>query len=248
MDSLILLKRFKKILFPLWKLTPWYLLGEMKRLNEKCDDLEFLSKNQFLSQISGVIHVGASVGQERYLYDFFGLEVLWIEPIPDVYSKLNNNIKSFPKQIAINELITDVDNQIFNFNIATNSGASSSLYEINLHSKIWPEVKMNKKMRIKSKTLETIFKENGIDISKYQALIMDTQGSELLVLKGCKSLLKNFEFIKTEVADFDSYANCCQLKDIEQFMSENNYFLYSKSLFAYQKEVGSYYDLTYKKN
>src|SRR5215472_4628952 len=40
--------------------------------------------DSFLRGVSGVIHVGANTGQERELYEKFGLHVVWIEPIPEV--------------------------------------------------------------------------------------------------------------------------------------------------------------------
>ena len=42
----------------------------------------------FLHQVSGVVHVGANTGQERDLYQTLGLRVCSIEPIPDVFARL----------------------------------------------------------------------------------------------------------------------------------------------------------------
>ena len=53
-------------------------------------------KRNFLSQVSGVIHIGANTGQERHAYAAH--DVIWIEPIPDVFDKLLENIQDFPKQ------------------------------------------------------------------------------------------------------------------------------------------------------
>ena len=44
--------------------------------------------DDFLRSCSGVIHVGANSGQERELYAQHGLNVVWIEPIPEVYTAL----------------------------------------------------------------------------------------------------------------------------------------------------------------
>ena len=57
-----------------------------------------------------------------------------------------------------------------------------------------------------------------IDRARYDALVMDTQGSELLVLRGAEPVLEHFRFIKTEVPDFEAYAGCAQLDDIERFL------------------------------
>ena len=39
-------------------------------------------EDAFLRKVSGVIHVGANLGQERAHYARFRLDVVWIEPIP----------------------------------------------------------------------------------------------------------------------------------------------------------------------
>ena len=51
--------------------------------------------DRFLRKVSGVIHVGANAGQERELYAKFGLRVIWIEPIPEVFEKLKMNVAKF---------------------------------------------------------------------------------------------------------------------------------------------------------
>ena len=65
-------------------------------------------ENDFLTKVRGVIHVGANDGSERYVYAEYGLKVIWIEPIPEVFQQLVENIRSFPDQKAINALITNV--------------------------------------------------------------------------------------------------------------------------------------------
>src|SRR5882762_6712763 len=69
----------------------------------------FASRNpdRFLARISGVIHVGAHAGEERDQYAKLGLRVIWIEPIPEVFERLQANIAGYPDQRAIQSLITD---------------------------------------------------------------------------------------------------------------------------------------------
>lgn len=96
-------------------------------------------------------------------------------------------------------------------------------------------------------TLTSLFKRKLIDIAKYQALIIDTQGSELLVLKGSLPILNKFKYIKTEVADFESYDGCCQLPEMIDFMTEHGFKEYSRDKFTQRTEGGSYYDIIFKK-
>src|SRR5205085_4005421 len=76
--------------------------------------------NSYLKQITGVIHVGANLGQERELYAKYKLKVLWIEPLPDIFERLCENISPFPDQTAVNHLVTDKDNAEYLFHIASN--------------------------------------------------------------------------------------------------------------------------------
>ena len=250
-----LIKFIKNSLKTLRFLNPFYLSKKLKytenrikKLDQKCKNLDFLLKNQFLKEVTGVIHVGANTGQERFLYQSLDLDVIWIEPIPEVYKILSKNIKSMPKQKVINSLITDEENKLYKFNITDNKGLSSSIFELNLHKKLWPEIQSNKFIKLKSTTLDSIFKKKDFDIDKYQTLIMDTQGSELLVLNGCKSILNKFLYIKTEVANFEAYTNCCKLEEMNKFMNSNGFFEVESYVSKEDHLVGKYYDILYKNN
>jgi len=208
-----------------------------------------LSKNQdkFLKEVSGVVHVGANLGQERELYSKHGLSVVWIEPIPEIFNQLKANLQGYKNQLAYQALVTDVEDKEYEFHVANNSGASSSILELKEHKDIWPEVNFTKTISLRSITLVSLFEKEKIDGSKYQALIMDTQGSELLVLRGSLPILNKFKFIKVEVPDFESYEGCCQLSDINKFMIEQGYKEFSRNKFASRAEGGNYFDIVYKK-
>lgn len=203
--------------------------------------------DKFLKKIKGVIHVGANTGQEIQLYAKYGLSVVWIEPIPNIFQALKNNLKDFPGQIALNGLVTDVDNGEYQFHLANNNGASSSILELNLHQDIWPDVTFEKSINLRSKTLTTLLKENNIDPSPYDMLTIDTQGSELLILKGAEPILGNFTFIQSEVPNFEAYKGCCQLKDLQSFLVDRGYKEVFRNKFATHPNGGSYYDIIFKK-
>ncbi len=56
---------------------------------------------RFLRKARGVIHVGANQGQERNLYAAYNLNVLWIEPIPEVFDQLTALIAPYAAQRAL---------------------------------------------------------------------------------------------------------------------------------------------------
>jgi FkbM family methyltransferase len=202
--------------------------------------------DRFLRRTSGIIHIGANAGPERYVYNDYRLPVIWVEPIPDVFEKLKMNIRDLPKQRAFRNLITDRDEVEYEFHISNNDGASSSILDFKDHADIWPEVKYSQTIKLTSTTLATLVAREGIDIKPYDALVMDTQGSELLVLQGAAPLLPNFRFVKVEAPNFEAYVNCCQLSDIESFMSAHGFREISRYHFASHPSGGAYFDVVYE--
>ena len=160
----------------------------------------------FLRKVRGVIHVGANSGQERLLYNELGLEVIWIEPVPAAFERLRANLEEFPKQRAYRYLITDEDDREYVFHISNNEAASSSILPIAKHKQMWPDVEYTDAITLTSSTLNTFVKRERVNLRKFQALILDTQGSELLILKGASKVLPEMRFVKVEVPDFESYA------------------------------------------
>jgi FkbM family methyltransferase len=203
--------------------------------------------NRFLSAARGVVHVGANIGQERELYERYGLAVLWLEPLPDAFAQLSANIAGLPRQRAIECLVTDRDGASYQFNVANNGGESSSILPLKEHRDVWPKVDFTRTIELKSRTLASVFANERIDPARYDALVMDTQGSELLVLRGAEPVLGHFRFIKTEVPDFEAYAGCARLDDIAQFLGARGYAELSRHCFATRAGGGSYYDVVYAK-
>lgn len=203
--------------------------------------------NSFMAKVSGVVHVGANVGQERDRYRGRGLKVLWVEPIPEVFARLAENVRGYDGQVAVQALVTDVDDKEYAFHIASNEGVSSSILELAQHKDIWPEIDFTSTIRLTSVTLATLFAREGLNPRDYQALILDTQGSELLVLRGSVPLLPHFTYIKVEASDFEVYKGCCTVADIDAFMREHGFREIARATFATRAAGGSCFDLVYQR-
>ena len=203
--------------------------------------------NRFLRSARGVIHVGANIGQERALYERRGLDVLWVEPIPGVFATLLKNLADYPRQRALQALVTNRDDHEYEFHVANNAGESSSILELTQHKEVWPKVAFTESIRLRSVTLPTLLAREGVDIMRYDTLVMDTQGSELLVLEGAESLLPGFAYIKTEVPDFEAYEGCAQLADLAAFMAARGFGELVRNRFASRAAGGHYYDVVYRR-
>lgn len=201
--------------------------------------------NRFLEAITGLVHIGASVGQERQQYEEHGLDVIWVEPIPEVFERLVNNIVPYPKQHAYQYLLTDEHDKTYQFHISSNAGESSSIFELARHKEIWPEVHYTNSIELNSTTFARLVAKESIDLGKYQALVMDTQGSELLILQGAGELLNQFHIIKVEAADFEAYAGCCRVEDLSSYLKDFGFIELWRNQFAQSASGGSYFDLIY---
>ena len=201
----------------------------------------------FLRNVSGVIHVGANTGQERANYARFHLDVVWIEPIPAVFGQLRFNLAGFPKQRAYQYLLTDEDEREYVLHVASNQGASSSILPFAKHREMWPEIFYANDITLKSATLSSFVTKEGLDLAGFQALVLDTQGSELMILKGATTVLPRFRFVKVEVPDFESYAGCCLSSELGEFMSAHGFRERRRDGFMSIPEVGTYFDVLYER-
>jgi FkbM family methyltransferase len=214
----------------------------------ECDMAELSNApDDFLENCKGVLHVGANSGQERDIYAQYGLPVVWFEALPNVFEELKANLAGYPNQTAIQALLTDRDDEIYSFRVANNFAASSSILEMKYHKDIWPEVYYIGQMHLTSTSLARALASHRIQPSLYDALVMDTQGSELLVLQGSGNLLESLRFVKTEAADFEAYENCATVASLSEFLHGRDFRLVRKEKFADHPSLGAYYDVLFER-
>ena len=159
--------------------------------------------DQFLRSCQRIVHVGANGGQERDLYNYYGLAVVWVEAIPAVFEHLLQNIHQFPKQSAIRALLADRPGNLIKFNIANNSGASSSMFELALHKDIWPEVDYVDQIELETETLDALLLYHHVDLAEID--ILDTQGSELPGTPRVWHLLRHISYVRLRRRTSETY-------------------------------------------
>ena len=201
--------------------------------------------HDYLRHSRGVIHVGANVGQERDEYAKLDLPVVWIEPIPSVSATLRANIASFPTQRALECLVSDTDGTPVTFHVASNNGESSSMLELKGHKDLWPDIDFASSLELTTVTLPTALARAGIEPAHYDALVLDTQGAELLVLRGTTPILPGFRTIFAEAADFALYEGCATVAQLETFLGPHGFVLSRRELFFGDGPGKSVYDLLF---
>ena len=178
--------------------------------------------NKYKLNITGVFHIGAHECEERADYNAANVSddrIIWIEGNKTIC----NNVKSKSSNIRIyNEIISDKDNDKFEF-IVTNNGQSSSILELDLHKQYHPHVHEVCRYTVNTKTVDTFVAENKIDMSGINFLNIDIQGAELLALKGMINNLKHIDYLYLEVNEASIYKDCALIGDIDVFLKQFGY-------------------------
>jgi FkbM family methyltransferase len=171
----------------------------------------------FKLKVKGILHVGAHKCEELEVYSKYTTEdnIYWVEAIKDL---VDQNLEKNPNLNIINEVIGDEDGKDIEFKI-TNNTLSSSILELGEHKNLHPNVVVSKVIKAKTKTLKTILSENKLE-DKFNLLVLDLQGAEMLALKGLDNLLSNFEVVYTEVNEKEIYKECCILEDLDVYLSK----------------------------
>jgi FkbM family methyltransferase len=167
---------------------------------------------------TGVLHIGASTGQEADAYHAKGLKVVWVEAIRDVYKQLCRNVTKYTGTICLNACVSDKDGEIVPFNISNNEMQSSSMFEFGTHTQEHPGVVFTERTRLHTATVRTLLKDRELDQYEYDFINIDIQGAELLALKGMDLLFVNYAYL--EVNERHLYKGCPLLHEIDEYLLE----------------------------
>ena len=74
-------------------------------------------------------------------------------------------------------------------------------------------------MQHQSITVDTFFKRNNLDASRYNLWNFDIQGAELMALKGAINSIKHAQILYLEVNEKELYKNCGLITEIDEFLS-----------------------------
>lgn len=177
--------------------------------------MSFNNRGILSKDIGKVLHIGADRGGELPQYKDIGVdEVVWIEANPEVYNELLENLEimnvSEVKSLPFNQLISDKDDVKLDFNLyygwdaghlVGNKGMSSLLKAKNSW---WGSECYKGTIQLNSLTVDTFLERNDLGYN-FDMLNIDTQGAELMVLKGASKVLENVKVINCEVTFFNPH-------------------------------------------
>ena len=184
-----------------------------------------------LYESKGIIHIGAHRGSERYIYDWLGKKVLWVEANSDIFQDLLINISEFKYQTAYQAVLHSSYGKKINFYLSSNDAASSSIYDfskqykekkIHFENKV-RNISMKNEIELTTNTLDNLFLKIDENINDYDHLVIDVQGAELEVLKGSNKMLDVCKTIFVEVSTEKFYQNGSNWTEIKKFLNTKNF-------------------------
>jgi FkbM family methyltransferase len=169
----------------------------------------------------GVLHLGASIGQEAAAYSQQGIDnVVWVEAHPTIHAQLQREVAKYPKHVALLGCIGETDGNNVIFHVANNGGQSSSILEFGTHSKEHPTVRYIGHLNMKTVRVDTLLRENHVLVGPNWFLNIDLQGAELLALKSMGELLYQFNYAYIEVNERHLYAQCPLVGEIDAYLRQ----------------------------
>jgi FkbM family methyltransferase len=169
-----------------------------------------------------IYHIGAHQGEEAFIYAQNKVShVVWFEANTELLTTLKNNIDVFKMhQSVLPYALWDKDSTI-DFHI-TNNGQSSSFYELSRHTKHYPDIAVEKTEKINAYRLDTLINADPKKLPWFDIdfLNIDTQGSELSILKGMGNYIDmdSLKGIYLEINSEPLYKNIPLVNEIDDFL------------------------------
>ena len=147
------------------------------------------------------------------------------QAIPEVFADLCNYLKSVDcldeNVSCINACIGDFDGKEVIFHESNNESQSSSYLELGEHLQIHPTVHYVKDIPMKTVRIDTLLRL--CDMTDYNLLNIDIQGSELQALKGMGFMLHNFKYAIIEINKKETYIGGALVDEIDEYMNLFNF-------------------------
>ena len=184
--------------------------------------LQFDRMEQFGIRPKGVVHVGAHKGDEITTYLKNGMSrTVFIEANPDLAAGLRRRFADQPSVTVIEAAAAEKEGRA-TFNI-TSMDQSSSLLPLKEHSRLYPKIKVERSIDVRTARLDDLLNEAGVDLGDLDFIAMDIQGAELMALRGAETLLGQIKALQIEVNYQELYEGCALITDLDAFLSRHGF-------------------------
>jgi FkbM family methyltransferase len=175
---------------------------------------------------TGIVHVGADVGQEVPQYFSYGFEnIILIEANPERHQVLLSKFGGDSRIKIFNYAICDKRGTI-DFHIHTSRSGNTepaSILPMKRFKEIVKTLHTAKTIQVPAITLDALFEENQIAFGCYNFLNIDIQGAELLAFRGARKLLASVHVIVSEVNVVEMYEDGALEEDLVKFLDQQGF-------------------------
>lgn len=170
---------------------------------------------EFDMRIRGIVHVGAHWGQELTAYKESGINnIVFIEPCAAAFKTLQAKVGNDDNVVLFNCACGDIHGIGDMYVERMNQGQSNSLFKPKMHLVHHPEIIFTDVETVPIRTLDSL----PFTRTRYNLLMMDTQGAEMLVLKGARETLQYIDYVYTEVNEQELYEGNAMVSEIDAFL------------------------------
>ncbi|MGD1851454.1 MAG: FkbM family methyltransferase [Cyanophyceae cyanobacterium] len=180
--------------------------------------------------VRSIVHVGAHYGQEIHRNQRLSPNlIVWVEADPKCFKTLTETVakNELPgtRNICINALVTDSDDEVCNFFVFSNDGASSSIYNSTntLRDHFSDVHETGETLQLQTARLDTILQGVGLALGELDVLVVDVQGAEMLCLKGAGDYLGSVKFLEVEVSQEALYKDGALFNDIDNWLMDRGF-------------------------
>ena len=181
-------------------------------------------------QIEVVLDVGANTGQfaKSLRQSGFGGKIISFEPLSSAWKELKENSEKDELWIVADRVALGNEIGVVEINIAGNSASSSILSMESTCKEAAPESAYIDQEEAPLSTLDHLFQIMlAAHLSGNLFLKIDTQGYELMVLEGAKSLLTHVHLVELEISFVELYTGQVLYRQIIDYMEEQGFTLWS---------------------
>lgn len=174
---------------------------------------------KYKMDIRGVIHAGGHHGQEIPMYKKLGLQreqVIVFEPVPQTFKILESNCND--DATLVNLALGNECKKVTIYTEEANQGQSSSILEAGLHKIQYPHIVFNGKVEVDMVTLDS-WMDKVEDRKRFNFLMADIQGAELMLLQGATETLKYIDYIMLEINRAEVYIGCPMVEELDAFLA-----------------------------
>jgi FkbM family methyltransferase len=176
-----------------------------------------------------VLDVGANIGQWGNLIRQSGFKgrIISFEPVPAAFKHLELVTNQDLEWMALNVGIGEQYRQRASFNVASNSGQSSSFFTMGqAHQQIDPTVTLDETIEIDVIPLDSPAVRKLVRTMDIY-LKADVQGSERKVLEGLGDLWPQVQWIELEMWLKEAYLEAPTFWSISEMLRDNNFSLFA---------------------